>query len=105
MKKDEHFATRGGYRTHPLEATKSMDSRENLVYPIPAPDGTTIMPKRQWLWSKERAYTALENNELEVYRGSDGEWQVATKQYLCDENGIERGGKKHNIQSEHEAWR
>lgn len=41
---------------HPLEATKSMDARANLVYPIPAPDGSEIWPKRQWLWSKDRAY-------------------------------------------------
>src|SRR5690554_1667267 len=30
-KKDENFVTRGGYRTHPLEATKSMGERKNLV--------------------------------------------------------------------------
>lgn len=97
QKKDEHYAVRGGYRTHPLEATKSMDSRENLIYPIPAPDGSMIMPKRQWLWSKERAYEALANNELEIYQGADGEWQVATKQYLRDSDGIERGGKMFSI--------
>ena len=95
-KRDENFDIRGGYRTHPLEATKSMDTRENLIYPIPAPDGTMVMPKRQWLWSKERAYAALEKNELEIYKGNDG-WQVHTKQYLRDEEGIERGGKMFSI--------
>ena len=97
QKKDQNFAVRGGYRTHPLEATKSMDARENLVYPIPAPDGTMIMPQRQWLWSKDRAYAALEKGELEIYRGNDGSWQVATKQYLKDEDGVERGGKMFSI--------
>ena len=97
QKKDENYPVRGGYRTHPLEATKSMDTRENLVYPIPAPDGTMIMPQRQWLWSKERAYAALANNELEIYKGNDGKWQVATKQYLRDEDGTERGGKMFSI--------
>jgi adenine-specific DNA-methyltransferase len=33
--KDGNFSTRGPYRTHPLEATKSMGERTNLVYPIP----------------------------------------------------------------------
>ena len=32
--KDEHFATRGPFRIKPLEATKSMDARPNLVYEI-----------------------------------------------------------------------
>ena len=97
QKKDANYAERGGYRTHPLEATKSMDERANLVYPIPAPDGTQIWPKRQWLWSKERAYAALENGELEIYQGNDGSWQVATKQYLRDADGTERQGKLFSI--------
>ncbi len=97
QKKDDNYAKRGGYRTHPLEATKSMDERTNLVYPIPAPDGSEIWPKRQWLWSKERAYAALANNELEIYKGNDGEWQVATKQYLRDADGTERQGKMFSI--------
>lgn len=97
QKRDENYSTRGGYRTHPLEATKSMDARPNLVYPIPAPDGTEIWPKRQWLWSKDRAYAALEKGELEIYQGAKGEWQVATKQYLKDDDGTERQGKMFSI--------
>lgn len=92
-KKDEKFSVRGGYRTHPLEAGKAMDARPNLIYPIPAPDGTMIMPKRQWLWGKERAYEALKNNELEIQKGNGGEWIVASKQYLKDEYGNMRPGK------------
>ena len=97
QKKDENYATRGGYRTHPLEATKSMDARANLVYPIPAPDGSEIWPKRQWLWSKDRAYEALVKGELEIYQGNDGSWQVATKQYLRDADGTKRLGKMFSI--------
>jgi adenine-specific DNA-methyltransferase len=37
---DEKKVTRGPFRVKPLEATKSMDRRENLVYPIPTPEGT-----------------------------------------------------------------
>ena len=97
QKKDENYATRGGYRTHPLEAPKSMDARANLVYPIPAPDGSEIWPKRQWLWSKDRTYEALSKGELEIYQGNDGSWQVATKQYLRDADGTERLGKMFSI--------
>lgn len=96
-KKDEKYATRGGYRTHPLEAGKAMDSRPNLIYPIPAPDGTEIMPKRQWLWSKERAYAALENGDLEIVKGKDGAWVVSSKQYLREEDGSIRPGKMFSI--------
>jgi adenine-specific DNA-methyltransferase len=94
---DEKASTRGGYRIHPLEAGKAMDSRPNLVYPIKAPDGSEIWPKRQWLWSKERAYTALSNNELEITKGNDNEWVVSSKQYLKDENGEIRPGKCFSI--------
>ena len=38
--KDENFETLGYYRTHPLEAVKSFDIRENLNFPVTAPDGT-----------------------------------------------------------------
>jgi len=74
-----------------------MGERKNLVYPIPAPDGTKIMPKRQWLWGKERALKALENGELEFLKGKDGEWTVHTKQYLKDENGEVRKDKAFSI--------
>ncbi len=35
--KDNNFAIRGSYRTHPLEATNSMRERQNLIFDIPAP--------------------------------------------------------------------
>lgn len=95
-KKDEKYEIRGGYRTHPLEAGKAMDARPNLVYPIPAPDGTEIMPKRQWLWGRERAYEALKNNELEITMGKNG-WVVSSKQYLREEDGSIRPAKMLSI--------
>jgi adenine-specific DNA-methyltransferase len=94
--KDEKFAIRGPYRTHPLEATKSVGVRPNLVYPIPAPDGIEIWPERQWWWDKERTMKAIQNNELEFIKGKNG-WTVHTKQYLKDENGIQRQGKAFSI--------
>lgn len=94
--KDEKFETRGPYRTHPLEATKSVGVRKNLIYPIPAPDGTQIVPRRQWWWDKERTYKALKSNELEFIKGKDG-WTVHTKQYLRDETGEERQSKAFSL--------
>jgi len=90
--KDSKFETRGGYRLQPLEAGKSMDRRENLIFAISAPDGTEIWPKRQWLWSKERVAKALANDEF-VFTETDGERTVSYKQYLLNEEGEKRGAK------------
>ncbi len=94
---DEYSAVRGPFRTHPLEATKSMEDRPNLVFPISAPDGTEVMPKRQWLWSKERAQAALASGELAFLRDRDGNWTVHTKQYLRDESGELRRAKAFSL--------
>lgn len=94
---DNKVATRGPFRTKPLEATKSMDRRENLIYPIPAPDGIDVLPKRQWWWSKERAYEALKNDELYFTKAKDGTWSIQYKQYLKDPEGNERLRKPTSI--------
>ena len=95
--KDGNYSLRGAYRTHPLEATKSMGERQNLVFDIPAPDGTLISPKRQWLWSKDRVTDAIEKNEIEFLRDKNGGWSVHTKQYLKDESGNIRQGKAFSL--------
>jgi adenine-specific DNA-methyltransferase len=94
--KDENFEIRGPFRTHPLEATKSMGDRTNLIFPIKAPDGTEIMPQRQWLWSKERVKQAQQDAELYFIKNKKG-WTVHTKQYLRDKNGENRRGKMQSI--------
>ena len=90
---DENAKTRGPYRTHPLEATKSMEDRPNLVFPIQAPDDTWIKPKRQWLWSRERVESSVKNGELAFLKDKDGNWSVHSKQYLRDEAGQTRMAK------------
>ena len=94
--RDEHFEIRGPFRLKPLEATKSMDSRPNLIYGIPSPDGDEILPKRQWLWSRERVLKTLATNGLE-FVGSGESRTVNYKQYLRDEHGIERGEKPFSL--------
>ncbi len=91
------LAIRGSFRVKPLEATKSMDARENLIYSIPAPDGGEVWPKRQWWWAKDRAYAALENNELYFTKDKKGEWSISYKQYLRDDSGEERRSKPFSI--------
>jgi adenine-specific DNA-methyltransferase len=87
---------RGPYRIKPLEATRSMDSRPNLVFPIPTPWGGKVLPKRQWWWSYERVLKALEKDELVFIRNGD-DASVSYKQYLFDENGDKRGSKPFSI--------
>jgi adenine-specific DNA-methyltransferase len=82
--RDDHYALRGPFRTHPLESMKSFEERRNLVFPIQAPDRTPVMPKRQWRWSPERVAKALERDEIAFFRDKNGEWAVHTKQYLKD---------------------
>jgi len=94
--KDDKYESRGPYRIKPLEATKSMETRKNLVYAIPGPGGKPIMPKRQWWWSKERTMEALKNDEL-VFTKADSGYSVSYKQYLRDESGEERGAKLFSI--------
>lgn len=94
---DENFAVRGPYRTHPLEAMKSFDTRDNLNFPIPAPDGSDVWPKRQWRWSRERAFQALKDNEIDFQKGKDGNWILSSKQYLKDEKGEIRQTKAFSI--------
>jgi adenine-specific DNA-methyltransferase len=92
--KDEKFEVRGPYRLQPL-ATNSMDERENLRYPI-IHEGDEIWPEKQWQWSQERVQTAQTGNELAIARVK-GSWSVNYKQYLRDEDGIERGAKPFSV--------
>ena len=87
---------RGPYRIKPLEATKSMDSRPNLIFPIPTPWGTEVWPKRQWWWGKERVLQALEADGL-VFTKNGEDVSVSYKQYLYDEEGEKRGAKPFSI--------
>ena len=95
--KDDKFEKRGYYRTHPLEAVKSVDVRSNLNFHIDAPDDTKISPKRQWRWSKERYLEALQKDEIIFNKNKDNEWVISTKQYLNDENGKQRKTKPQSL--------
>jgi adenine-specific DNA-methyltransferase len=89
-KRDEKFDIRGGYITQPL-ATKSKDDRPNLVYPIKH-NNEEIWPNKQWIWEKDRMQKAYDTGEI-IFSKKRGKWSVRSKQYLNDENGVERLGK------------
>ena len=88
--RDTKFHIRGGYITQPL-ATTSKDDRPNLRYPI-RHNGVDIWPDKQWIWEKDRFERAYRNDEV-VVNQRDGKYSVRVKQYLRDENGVERLGK------------
>lgn len=95
-KRDKNYELRGPYRTHPLEAGRAMEDRRNLIFPIIAPNGKEVVPRRQWLWSKETVEDALKNDEIE-FSMVNGEWIVSSKQYLKDRNGIVRKTKEFSL--------
>lgn len=94
--RDDKYDKRGPYRLKPLEATKSMDRRDNLRFPIPIPRGGELRPKRQWWWSRERVMRALANDDL-VFTGEGESVSVSYKQYLRDEEGVVRGAKPFSV--------
>ena len=94
-KRDEKFEKRGGYLTQPL-MTKSLADRPNLVYNIEY-NGDIIVPRKQWVWSRERLLAAIKNNEVEFNKKKDGTYSVRAKKYLIDENGNMRRGKPLSI--------
>ena len=55
-------------------------------------NGKEIRPEKQWIWSEERFLSAYRKGEI-VINESNGKFSVRSKQYLRDENGVERLGK------------
>lgn len=95
--RDEYYDTRGGFMTQPLEAGNTMDERANLRFPINAPDGSEIWPRRQWVWGKDKVENALREGRLKIYKGKDETWKVRHKQYEKDENGEQRRVKPFTV--------
>lgn len=84
---DEFVNIRGKFMTQPLEAGNSMGDRPNLRFPIIAPDGTQILPRRQWVWGKDKVDWAVKNGYLKFYKNSSDQWRVRHKHYSKDEKG------------------
>lgn len=95
VKQDDKFPTRGGYRLQPL-MTNSLGDRPNLMYPLEY-NGILIYPRKQWVWSKERLYEAVEKGNVEISQQKDGTYTVSSKAYLYDEDGNIRRGKPTSV--------
>jgi adenine-specific DNA-methyltransferase len=94
---DKLSKIRGPYRTQPLEAGKSMGDRNNLRFPIIAPDGEKIYPKRQWIWAEDRVLEAIKQEEIGFQKNKKEEWAVFIKQYLKDNEGNIRETKAFSL--------
>jgi adenine-specific DNA-methyltransferase len=94
---DEYLTTRGRFMTQPLEAGNSMDARPNLRFPLIAPDGTELWPRRQWVWGKEKAEKAHQEGRLKFYQDKMGEWKVRHKQYEKNDDNTYRKVKPFSI--------
>ena len=90
-KRDGKFAIRGPYRTQPL-MTNSLGDRPNLMYSI-FHNGVEIVPRKQWVWSKERMEAAIANDDVEFSLQKDGSYTIRSKSYLYGEDGSTRRGK------------
>ncbi len=94
--KDDRFEELGPYRLQPLEPAESMDDRPNLRFPVLAPDGSEVWPKRQWLWGKEKFEDARQKGLL-FFKREGATWKVSRKQYLRDTEGSQRQTKQNSI--------
>lgn len=64
----------------------SPNYRENLLYPITAPNGNIIQPpKNGWRWSKETLQQKMEAGE--IYFNED-QTNIKRRTYLCDMEGL-----------------
>ena len=68
-------------------SNSSREDRPNLYYAIKTHENVEIYPKLPngndgcWRWSKERALTALKNNDIEFAKKEDGNWEAYEKIY------------------------
>ena len=89
---------RGKYYLDRLDKKGIDSNRPNLIYPIECPDGTLkdISPAI-WRLSKEELKRRKALNNIEFKKDKNEDWQIYTKTYLYDENGIKRKVKPRAI--------
>lgn len=87
---DDFSKDRGHYSLNKLDRMmRGEHYSEALNYPIKCPDGSEIWPGNSiekvsdwnWRWSKSKLDWGIENNFIEIKRGSAGLWAVYSKQY------------------------
>jgi adenine-specific DNA-methyltransferase len=89
---------RGKYYLDRLDKKGIDANRPNLIYPIKCPDGTLkdISPAI-WRLSENEFERRKSQNNIEFKKDKNDDWQIYTKTYLYDENGIKRKVKPRAI--------
>ncbi len=86
--KDEHFETRGPYKTSVFRPMRPDNPAPGLRYEIECPDGTMVHDE----WGrKESGFLELKNEDRIVFKKKqNGEWQVEYKIYLNESKRVPR---------------
>ena len=86
--KDDHYETRGPYKTSVFEPMRPDNPAHGLRYEIECPDGTMVY--NEW-GQKESGFLKLKDEGRIVFkRKQNGEWQVEKKIYLNESKRVPR---------------
>ena len=86
--RDEHYATRGPYRTSVFLRMRPDDPSPGLRYEIECPDGTKVF--NEWKQKESRFLQAKSDGRIVFKKNRQGEWRVAYKLYLNEAMRVPR---------------
>ena len=86
--KDEHYATRGPYRTSVFLRMRPDDPSPGLRYEIECPDGTKVL--NEWKQKESRFLQAKSDGRIVFKKNRQGEWRVEYKLYLNEAMRVPR---------------
>ena len=86
--RDEHFATRGDYRTSTFLRMRPDDPSPGLRYEIECPDGTKVF--NEWKQKESNFLQAKSEDRIVFKQIRDGEWRVGYKLYLNETARVPR---------------
>ena len=86
--RDEHFATRGPYRTSTFLRMRPDDPSPGLRYEIECPDGTKVF--NEWKQKESNFLQAKSEDRIVFKQIRDGEWRVGYKLYLNETARVPR---------------
>ncbi len=86
--KDEHYATRGPYKTSIFLAMRPDNPAPGLRYEIACPDGTKVL--NEWKQKESRFLQAKSEDRIVFKQNRKGEWRVEYKLYLNEAMRVPR---------------
>ena len=86
--KDEHYPTRGPYKTSSFEMMRPDSPRPGVQYQIECPDGSFVF--NQWNRQESRFLEMKKDNRIVFKQNRKGEWRVEYKLYLNEAMRVPR---------------